>query len=238
MPDRKPASRSPWRRHCVRCERNTNHGTELERIRPKCGYPRQVHCEDSNQSPPLAWSGVACRDKKPGADCGRPRRPDPAAPKMTWVHWVLYNLPPGTTGLEAGTSRATTCPPERAKASTTGSGKATAALPAHRRHRYVHKLYALDTVLPVLNPATRAALEKAMQGTSWRRVNWWGITGRKSREVRVTRSYRVVPVQMHVCSSGHRSTDKRQPQRRDSILPSTAPCCRNICEPVRLTFGA
>ena len=32
------------------------------------------------------------------------------------------------------------------------------------RHRYFHKLYALDTVLPDLHSPTKAQLEKAMQG--------------------------------------------------------------------------
>lgn len=93
-----------------------------------------------------------------------PDAPDPAAPKMTWVHWVLYNLPPTATGLKekvasrelpAGTLEGLN------DWKRTGYG---GPCPPVGRHRYFHKLYALDTLLPDLKKPTRAALEKAMRG--------------------------------------------------------------------------
>ncbi len=93
-----------------------------------------------------------------------PDAPDPAAPKMTWVHWVLYDIPPTANGL-----------PEAVKSSALPAGthegvndwKRTGyggPCPPIGRHRYFHKLYALDTVLPDLQRPDKAALEKAMQG--------------------------------------------------------------------------
>jgi Raf kinase inhibitor-like YbhB/YbcL family protein len=91
-----------------------------------------------------------------------PDAPDPAAPKMTWVHWVLYNIPPAMTGLEAGAPQ---LPPGACQGLNDWQQAGyRGPCPPIGRHRYVHKLYALDTVLPVLHPATKAALEHAMQG--------------------------------------------------------------------------
>ena len=91
-----------------------------------------------------------------------PDAPDPAAPKRTWVHWVLYNLPPTATGLgddvralPEGTLEG------RNDWGRTGYG---GPCPPIGRHRYFHKLYALDAVLPDLNEPTKAELERAMQG--------------------------------------------------------------------------
>jgi len=127
--------------------------------------PRQHTCEGSDQSPPLAWSGVPAGTKSLALIVDDPDAPDPAAPKMTWVHWVLYNIPPDTTGFAAGKSR----PSDLQHGTREGLNDwkregYSGPCPPIGRHRYVHKLYALDSVLPVLQPATKAALEKAMQG--------------------------------------------------------------------------
>ena len=83
---------------------------------------------------------------------------------MTWVHWVLYNvdskaraLPEGVlpSALPTGTHEGTN------DWGRTGYG---GPCPPIGRHRYFHKLYALDTLLPDLKRPTKAALEKAMQG--------------------------------------------------------------------------
>jgi Raf kinase inhibitor-like YbhB/YbcL family protein len=127
--------------------------------------PSKYTCEGSDQSPPLAWSGLPAGAKSLALIVDDPDAPDPAAPRMTWVHWVLYNIPPSATGLEEGKSHALELP-ERAREGLNdwkreGYG---GPCPPIGRHRYFHKLYALDIVLPVLNPATKATLEKAMQG--------------------------------------------------------------------------
>ncbi len=83
---------------------------------------------------------------------------------MTWVHWVLYDLPASSKGLAEGVKPAAL--PAGAREGTndwqrTGYG---GPCPPIGRHRYFHKLYALDTRLGDLGKPTKAALEKAMQG--------------------------------------------------------------------------
>ncbi len=127
--------------------------------------PSLYTCEGAEQSPPLAWSDIPAAAKSLALIVDDPDAPDPAAPKMTWVHWVLYNITPHSTGLGTGKSGI----PELPAGALNGLNdwKQTGyrgPCPPIGRHRYFHKLYALDVVLPVLQPATKAALEKAMQG--------------------------------------------------------------------------
>ena len=127
--------------------------------------PAQFTCQGADRSPPLAWTDLPAGTKSLAVIVDDPDAPDPAAPKTTWVHWVLYNLPPETTALAEGT-KASTLP----KGSREGLNdwKAIAyrgPCPPIGRHRYFFKLYALDTVLPDLGKAaTKAALEKTMHG--------------------------------------------------------------------------
>ena len=88
--------------------------------------PKQYTCEGKDTSPPLAWSGVPSNAKSLALIVDDPDAPDPAAPKMTWVHWVLYNLPPSATGLAEGVAPRR-CRRERCKGRMTGSVPATAA---------------------------------------------------------------------------------------------------------------
>ena len=64
--------------------------------------PPQHTCQGADVSPPLAWSGVPANTKSLALIVDDPDAPDPAAPKMTWVHWVLYNIPPTAAGLPEG----------------------------------------------------------------------------------------------------------------------------------------
>jgi Raf kinase inhibitor-like YbhB/YbcL family protein len=123
-----------------------------------------VHtCDGAETSPPLSWSGLPPGTKSLVLIVDDPDAPDPAAPKMTWVHWVLYNIPPQATGLPTAVSEANL--PEGTRAGTNDYKKYTygGPCPPQGRHRYFHKLYALDTVLPDLHHPTKAKLEKAMQ---------------------------------------------------------------------------
>ena len=127
--------------------------------------PSQHTCDGGDQSPPLAWSGVPADAKSLVLIVDDPDAPDPAAPKMTWAHWVLYNIAPRSNGLGAGRSGI----PELPAGTLEGLNdwKQTGyrgPCPPIGRHRYFHKLYALDVVLPVLHPATKATVERAMQG--------------------------------------------------------------------------
>nr|WP_281794242.1 YbhB/YbcL family Raf kinase inhibitor-like protein [Desulforhabdus amnigena] len=126
--------------------------------------PRRYTCDGQDASPPLQWSGVPQGTKSLALIVDDPDAPDPKAPKMTWVHWVLYNIPPTATGLPEGVKAKDL--PEGTREGLndwkrTGYG---GPCPPIGRHRYFHKLYALDTVLPDLGKPTKAQLEKAMQG--------------------------------------------------------------------------
>jgi Raf kinase inhibitor-like YbhB/YbcL family protein len=126
--------------------------------------PSKYTCEGDDISPPLKWSGVPQGAKSLVLIVDDPDAPDPAAPRMTWVHWVLYNLPPTTSGLPEGVSSAQLPPGTKEGLNDwkrTGYG---GPCPPIGRHRYFFKLYALDTVLPDLGRPTKADVEKAMAG--------------------------------------------------------------------------
>ncbi|MDD5299739.1 MAG: YbhB/YbcL family Raf kinase inhibitor-like protein [Gallionella sp.] len=126
--------------------------------------PARHTCDGLNVSPPLDWSGVPAGAKSLALIVDDPDAPDPAAPKTTWTHWVLYNIPADADGLTEGVAI------KDSPAGTlhgvndwkrTGYG---GPCPPIGKHRYFFKLYALDAVLPDLKYPTKAALEKAMQG--------------------------------------------------------------------------
>ena len=130
---------------------------------PDGSIPSLYTCEGRDISPPLAFADVPAGAKSLALIVDDPDAPDPAAPRMTWVHWILYNIPPATAGL-----------PEAVKASALPTGTLEGLndwgrtgyggpCPPIGRHRYFHKLYALDVVLPNLARPDKAALEKAMQ---------------------------------------------------------------------------
>ena len=93
-----------------------------------------------------------------------PDAPDPAAPKVVWVHWVLYDLPAATAALPAGLTAKDLPPGTREGFNDWKRTGWRGPCPPIGRHRYFHKLYALDMVLPDLHHPTRAALERAMAG--------------------------------------------------------------------------
>ena len=61
--------------------------------------PRRYTCDGVDVSPALAWTGVPPGTKSLALICDDPDAPDPTAPRMTWVHWVVFNIPPSATGL-------------------------------------------------------------------------------------------------------------------------------------------
>ena len=139
--------------------------------------PRQYTCDGVNISPPLEWNGVPKSAKTIAIIAD-----DPDAPPGTWVHWVLFNLPaeniglvenlPTTESLKAGGFQGNNdfqkigyggpCPP---------SGT----------HRYFFKVYALDNELPLKAGATKADIEKAMQGHIVAQTQLMGTYSREKR---------------------------------------------------------
>jgi Raf kinase inhibitor-like YbhB/YbcL family protein len=135
-----------------------------EAFQHDASIPKRHTCDDADTSPPLTWHNAPQNAKSLVLIIDDPDAPDPAAPKMTWVHWVLYNLPPDCGGL-----------PENVTSSNLPAGtkeglndwKRTGyggPCPPIGRHRYFHKLYALNTVLPDLSTPTKSQLEQAMKG--------------------------------------------------------------------------
>lgn len=124
--------------------------------------PKLHTCEGADVSPPLAWSGIPAGAKSLALIVDDPDAPDPAAPRVIWVHWVLYNLPADGAGLPEGARPLPAGTLEGLNDwQRTGYG---GPCPPIGRHRYFHKLYALDTVLPDLGHPTKKQLEQAMHG--------------------------------------------------------------------------
>src|SRR5512134_2843112 len=126
--------------------------------------PRRYTCQGGDVSVPLAWSGAPAATKSFVLIVDDPDAPDPKAPRMTWVHWVLYNLPHTVTALAEGIK-----PDQLPKGTLEGFNdwKRTGyggPCPPIGRHRYFHKLYALDERLGDRGPLTKAELEAAMAG--------------------------------------------------------------------------
>jgi Raf kinase inhibitor-like YbhB/YbcL family protein len=126
--------------------------------------PAVFTCEGDDISPPLAWSGVPAAAESLALVIEDPDAPDPAAPQRIWTHWLLYNIPCGATGLPQGANHDTLPPGTREGLNDWKNKGYGGPCPPIGRHRYVHKLYALDTQLGDLGTPTRAQLEQAMRG--------------------------------------------------------------------------
>ena len=126
--------------------------------------PARYTCKGDDVSPPLSWEAVPEATRSLVLIVDDPDAPDPAAPKVVWVHWVLCNIPPDINSLAEHITSATL--PSGAIEGINdwqrpGYG---GPCPPIGRHRYFHKLYALDSVLEGLYQATKADVEAAMQG--------------------------------------------------------------------------
>ena len=126
--------------------------------------PARYTCEGKDISPPLEWSGIPEGTRSLVLLIDDPDAPDPRAPRMIWVHWVVFNIPPEATGLIEDASRGG-LPQGTVQGvndwNKTGYG---GPCPPVGRHRYVHRLYALDTLLEGLKNPVKADIETAMQG--------------------------------------------------------------------------
>ena len=133
-------------------------------FRHEGAIPARHTCEGEDVSPPLVFGAVPAEAKSLALIVDDPDAPDPAAPRMDWVHWVLYNLPPGTTSIPQGVG------PEQLPAGTlqglndwkrTGWG---GPCPPIGRHRYFFRLFALNAAMPDLGSPNRQRLQREMQG--------------------------------------------------------------------------
>lgn len=126
--------------------------------------PKIFTCDGDDRSPALSWSGLPQHTKSLVLIVDDPDAPDPAKPKMTWVHWLLYNIPPTVTELPravaVGELPAST---QQGKNDWKRTGYG-GPCPPIGKHRYFYKLYALDIELPDLHSPNKTHLEKAMTG--------------------------------------------------------------------------
>jgi Raf kinase inhibitor-like YbhB/YbcL family protein len=126
--------------------------------------PRKYTSEGDDISPPLEWSEVPALTKSFVLIVDDPDAPDPRAPQGTFVHWVLYDIPAEIRSLSAGVSGnglPAGTRPGLNDWKRTGYGGPS---PPTGRHRYFHKLYALDVVLKDLERPAKARLLNAMKG--------------------------------------------------------------------------
>lgn len=129
---------------------------------PHGAIPARHTCEGDDVAPALTWSGLPAGTRSLALIVDDPDAPDPAAPRMTWVHWVLYDMAPTLSGLPEGGRPAFAGTRDGLNDwKRTGWG---GPCPPVGRHRYFFKLYALDTALGDLHQPTKAQLERAMQG--------------------------------------------------------------------------
>ena len=122
--------------------------------------PTQFTCDGPDASPPLEWKGAPSGTRSFALIVDDPDAPDPKAPKMTYVHWVVYDIPPNTASIGRGEA------PKGARQGLNDWKKPQygGPCPPIGRHRYFFKLYALDTTLGDLGTPTKAKLEEAMRG--------------------------------------------------------------------------
>jgi Raf kinase inhibitor-like YbhB/YbcL family protein len=128
------------------------------------GIPAQHTCDGADRSPALSWTGQPPGTRSLVLIVDDPDAPDPAKPQRTWVHWVLYDLPPSVTALDEGVASRALPTGTREGLNDWGAAGWRGPCPPVGRHRYFFKLSALDVVLPALSHPDKAAVERAMHG--------------------------------------------------------------------------
>lgn len=126
--------------------------------------PKKYTAQGENISPPLQWSNAPAATMSFVLTVDDPDAPDPRAPQVTWVHWVLYDIPAEILSLPEDVAKHGL--PAGTRAGVNGWKRTAYGGPAPPigRHRYFHRLYALDVVLPDLEYPSKARLLNAMKG--------------------------------------------------------------------------
>lgn len=126
--------------------------------------PRVYTCDGDERSPPIRWSGAPASTRSLALIVDDPDAPDPRAPKQTWVHWIVYNIPADAHSFVENAARL---------GALFGAGRGLndwhradygGPCPPIGRHRYFFELYALDCMLPDLGQPTKAELLARMRG--------------------------------------------------------------------------
>lgn len=114
--------------------------------------PARYTCQGNNINPPLAFSNIPVGTKSFVLIVD-----DPDAPMGTWVHWVVFNI------LKTTISIAQQSVPGIQGLNDFGNNTYGGPCPPSGTHRYFFKLYALDTILSLIEGSSKATVEKAMQ---------------------------------------------------------------------------
>jgi Raf kinase inhibitor-like YbhB/YbcL family protein len=131
-------------------------------FKPMGPIPVRHTCDGDDISPPLAWTHAPGGTQSFVLIVDDPDAPDPAAPKRTYVHWVLYDIPATVSALAEGVKTADLREGMRDGSNDwkrTGYG---GPCPPIGRHRYFFKLYALDRKLGNMGAATKADVQQMM----------------------------------------------------------------------------
>lgn len=133
--------------------------------------PPEHTCDGTDRNPPLTIRNVPAKSRSLALIVD-----DPDAPSGTWVHWVVWNIGPGTTEIPANSV------PGGALQGTNDFGKQSygGPCPPSGTHRYFFKLYALDIPLSLKSGATKAQLEEAMKGHILEKTELLGLYRRRS----------------------------------------------------------
>ena len=134
--------------------------------------PKQFTCDGPDVSPALKWDGAPENTRSFALIAD-----DPDAPVGTWVHWVIYDLPPETRQLGEGVPKDETLPSgaRQGRNDFRRIGYGGPCPPPGPAHRYFFKLYALDSKLNLKAGASKSAVEKAMSGHVLAQASWMGL---------------------------------------------------------------
>jgi Raf kinase inhibitor-like YbhB/YbcL family protein len=132
--------------------------------------PAKYTCKGADASPPLMW------DEPPdGTQSFALIMEDPDAPAGTWVHWLLFNIPAAARGLSEGIPADVTFADGSVQGLTSARSHGYhGPCPPSGTHRYLFKLHALDTLLPLLSDADKKSVLAAMQGHILAQAEWMG----------------------------------------------------------------
>ncbi|MFA6253185.1 MAG: YbhB/YbcL family Raf kinase inhibitor-like protein [Patescibacteria group bacterium] len=121
--------------------------------------PKKFTCDGENTNPPLTFIDVPTKAISLVLIMDDPDVPTHIRPNGNWDHWLIWNIPPNTIGVEENT-----LPPGIVGINTRGTNKYIGPCPPDKQHRYFFKLYALDTKLDIPPTTTKIDLLEKMSG--------------------------------------------------------------------------
>lgn len=139
-------------------------------VESKGNIPKQYTCDGENLSPPLEIEGIPEATQSLALIVE-----DPDALGKTWIHWLVWNIPPQFTKIPQGS------PPPNSPQGTNDFGNQSyggPCPPPGPQHRYFFKIYALDAMLEIEEAASKQILEKAMEGHILAQAELIGLYGR------------------------------------------------------------